>query len=268
MEEKKDKTPNEKLPYESPTIVEEEEMIFPEEVWSSSTATGVLAAPTATVTDSLTQDQPSSAGTGSRACWGDQCQSRKAMLRIEHVGQVGGVYHQVVDSGKWLLASRTGGLELFCRKENQLVPISHLPLCSIPFIQKEGQNSFLLRFKTKQLPVSISPNGQLWCGQVSGVQPVLLHVSSLFSQEVTMGDFTYRLPKQGEGLEVRNGNRFSLYGFIRRILSALLHLSHRVRLGICHCGRRRSPGVEGPRIRCHTRGGPFRLWMAERRFVQ
>jgi hypothetical protein len=33
MEERKDKASNEKIPYESPSIVEEEELIFPEEVW-------------------------------------------------------------------------------------------------------------------------------------------------------------------------------------------------------------------------------------------
>lgn len=125
------------------------------------------------------------------------------MLKIKHMGQVGGVYHQVVESGKWVLASRTGGLELLAREDDKLVPISHLPLCSVPFIQRRSDNTFVLRFRTKELPIRLSPDGQISCGHVGSVAPASIsHVRSLFSREISIRGFNYRLTEKGEGIEV------------------------------------------------------------------
>ena len=74
---------------------------------------------------------------------------------LENIAQVGGTYHQVLDLGEdRLLAVRTGGLEVFSRRAGTWIPISHLPLCSIPYLRQRVDGVFA-SFSTKSLRVAV-----------------------------------------------------------------------------------------------------------------
>lgn len=91
-------------------------------------------------------------------CVAIQGQSVQPSLR--NIAQFGGTYHQVLDCENYMLAARTGGVEVLLPSSGQWKSVSHLPLSSIPVLYKSEEGIFA-RFKSRLLKLGLDDKHQL-----------------------------------------------------------------------------------------------------------
>lgn len=85
----------------------------------------------------------------------------KPSISVRNAAQIGGVYHQVLEVGNYFVATRTGGIEVFRRSDDRLIPISHLPLTATPMIRKGVGRRVRAEFRTLELELSVDRHGRL-----------------------------------------------------------------------------------------------------------
>lgn len=81
-------------------------------------------------------------------------QGQVAPPNLRNIAQHGGTYQQVLDCGTYMLAVRTGGVEVLLQSSGQWKSVSHLPLSSIPVLY-ENEHGVFARFKSRLLKIGI-----------------------------------------------------------------------------------------------------------------